>query len=390
MYFTHTIVDGQPVFILASTYEEKHIPRGAGFTWGKPLANAWATSDMAVVRNIFVSDLDVKIDLNTLNYIKQHTAMTDTTYDRWLTTKCGTPNRKEEAGVLAALLTDQQVTLIHQALKVLASVCDGALKDDRAGFNRNDIEFGHSMADAPSLNRNQAAYGKLMLEKYRGQLGEELYEGIFPELFAKEQADAAAKATKAAQKEADRADKKAEKAAPKLHKKGLPCEWSACTDSICMANRHQVAALRDAILTDSPVEDQQPVPLGYTAADGQVVVTQPEAIVVMSDLDTSTPQGFGAMLKELRNDLTDLPTVAERPQAPVITHVEVKQPETLAELVTGDEAARLANSLATCHPADFDTIVDLLRDLRKIDAPKETGGNDFLKAAWTAAGQKAN
>ena len=49
------------------------------------------------------------------------------------------------------------------------------------------------------------------------------------------------------------------------------------------------------------------------------------------------------------------------------------------------EITRLAASLVDCFPQDFDTTVDLLRALRKIDEPKKAD-SEFTKAAWQAAG----
>ncbi len=81
------------------------------------------------------------------------------------------PARKalEEA---AAKLGDQEIWAIHQGLKSLAGVCDGAFAQDGHGFNKLDSQVGKSLAMAPKLSKLQAALGQRLVRKYRGQLPE--------------------------------------------------------------------------------------------------------------------------------------------------------------------------------------------------------------------------
>lgn len=64
---------------------------------------------------------------------------------------------------------------VHQALKFLASQCDGAIQLDGFGFNRVDAYIGRSLAEAPSLTPKQTLYGRKIVLKYRRQLPEEIY-----------------------------------------------------------------------------------------------------------------------------------------------------------------------------------------------------------------------
>jgi hypothetical protein len=364
MYLLHQIApDGRPVFILVCEFSQKDVARKAGFTWNNPQHGAWATMGTDAVRNIIVNRADLTIAPDTLDYIWQNTAMTDATYAR-LKAAYVEPTRKQKAAIEAAVLSDAQVQAVHQALQLLASVCDGAMADDRAGFNRNDIEYGHSLANAASLSRGQAGYGKLLLEKYRGQLGDDLYSVIFPEKYAADKAAAAKKA-----------EAKAIKASPKLHKQGMPCDWQACPDSICIRNRQMAdeadlsAGSPAAELVDRAFEQvTQPVQLPSSSLGDQITRMMGGGEPMTSELVSVH------ILHEdgSKEDITDQP--------------ERHYPEPPAEKVAAaDEIYRLSESLATCHPADFDTTVDLLRALRQIDAPKQAG-SDFTKEAWTAAG----
>jgi len=62
------------------------------------------------------------------------------------------------------------VKLIQQALKYLATRCDGATMRDGQGFNGVDAEFGHSLAQQEALTPKQAQAALKMLQTYKGQL----------------------------------------------------------------------------------------------------------------------------------------------------------------------------------------------------------------------------
>ena len=67
-------------------------------------------------------------------------------------------------------LTNEQREAVHEALKRLAGVCDGALQLDGQGFNRLDTSFGHDLAARSSLTQRQAAAGRKLALKYQRQL----------------------------------------------------------------------------------------------------------------------------------------------------------------------------------------------------------------------------
>jgi SWI/SNF-related matrix-associated actin-dependent regulator 1 of chromatin subfamily A len=68
-------------------------------------------------------------------------------------------------------ITQEQICQVHDALRRLASVCDGAKEQDGMGFNGLDSNFGKSLAAQSSLSPRQAIAARKMLLKYRRQLG---------------------------------------------------------------------------------------------------------------------------------------------------------------------------------------------------------------------------
>lgn len=72
----------------------------------------------------------------------------------------------------AAWMSPVQSAAIHQALRMLAGVCDGALARDGTGFSKMDAMIGHALARAPGLTARQGALGLRLCRRYRGQLPE--------------------------------------------------------------------------------------------------------------------------------------------------------------------------------------------------------------------------
>jgi SWI/SNF-related matrix-associated actin-dependent regulator 1 of chromatin subfamily A len=73
--------------------------------------------------------------------------------------------------VATETITQDQICQVHDALRRLASVCDGAKEQDGMGFNGLDSNFGKSLAAQSSLSPRQAIAARKMLIKYRRQLG---------------------------------------------------------------------------------------------------------------------------------------------------------------------------------------------------------------------------
>ena len=67
-------------------------------------------------------------------------------------------------------ITAEQQAAIHECLRILAGVCDGASSRDGEGFNGVDTSFGHSLAVQPSLSAKQAHFGQKIIRKYHRQL----------------------------------------------------------------------------------------------------------------------------------------------------------------------------------------------------------------------------
>lgn len=83
---------------------------------------------------------------------------------------------RERVAEDAAAIPAELVPQIHAGLRVLAGMCDGAMKLDDCGFNKMDAEFGHSLAGRAYLTPRMAAAGARLCIKYRRQLGAELAE----------------------------------------------------------------------------------------------------------------------------------------------------------------------------------------------------------------------
>ncbi len=69
-------------------------------------------------------------------------------------------------------LTILDKEIILDALQRVANLCDGASSNDGNGFNKNDTDFGKSLASNVTLSARQAAAGCRMVWKYRRQLPE--------------------------------------------------------------------------------------------------------------------------------------------------------------------------------------------------------------------------
>lgn len=77
--------------------------------------------------------------------------------------------RKAEIARTAEALTAEEIAEIHAKLKLLSAFCDGANALDGMGFNKVDTVIGKSLAASPKLTPKQAALGKKLVHKYRGQ-----------------------------------------------------------------------------------------------------------------------------------------------------------------------------------------------------------------------------
>jgi SWI/SNF-related matrix-associated actin-dependent regulator 1 of chromatin subfamily A len=67
-------------------------------------------------------------------------------------------------------LTRDQIAATHEALRIIAGMCDGAQALDGYGFNKLDSSFGKDLASKLSLSQKQARYGRTLAIKYGRQI----------------------------------------------------------------------------------------------------------------------------------------------------------------------------------------------------------------------------
>lgn len=82
-----------------------------------------------------------------------------------------TSGKRAELDGIAAKLDAAKIGEIHQALKRLAEMCNGAINWDGAGFSKIDVGIGHDLAGRAQLSPRQAALGWKIVKKYHRQIG---------------------------------------------------------------------------------------------------------------------------------------------------------------------------------------------------------------------------
>jgi hypothetical protein len=201
------------IFALLSSYEERSIPSNLGFTFDRILPKTWATNSVVIALGAIKY-----ADKETLAYFYKQGLLRKDQFETYAS-QVQPPTRKDIAARIAAFLTHDEKIDILQALRSLAAVCDGARKEDMAGFNAQDTEYGHTLAACPVLSNMQAAYGKLMLRKYQRQIDPVLFERIWPENVAAEREKHAAKIVAQQEKADARAARAEDKETAKTIKK---------------------------------------------------------------------------------------------------------------------------------------------------------------------------
>jgi SWI/SNF-related matrix-associated actin-dependent regulator 1 of chromatin subfamily A len=93
--------------------------------------------------------------------------------------KSATENAKRDAlGKEAEKLTPDNIAAIHEALRMVAGMCDGARAKDDMGFSAVDVEIGHSLASVGTLSPRQAALGRKVVWKYQRQYPEAILQAM--------------------------------------------------------------------------------------------------------------------------------------------------------------------------------------------------------------------
>lgn len=82
-------------------------------------------------------------------------------------TQAATAGKRAEIEEIAKKLNPEKIAEIHQALRLLAGMCNGAVTEDGMGFSKIDVRIGHELAKRAQLSPKQAALGWKLARKYR-------------------------------------------------------------------------------------------------------------------------------------------------------------------------------------------------------------------------------
>jgi SNF2 family DNA or RNA helicase len=118
--------------------------------------------------------LDDSLDARMARILVEKQAVLDAALDNPAEIPAAVPTAIPAVPAAVPELSPEQVEAIHQGLRILAGVCDGAVERDGCGFNARDTAFGHSLAMAPWLSQKQAQAGRRMIILYQRQLPDAL------------------------------------------------------------------------------------------------------------------------------------------------------------------------------------------------------------------------
>jgi len=118
-------------------------------------------------QNIIDGILDDEIDMSVSD--KQPTTLKLTINESVI----GKPLKKENV-----VYTNETKQQLLKGLKIIASVCDGALAEDNMGFNKFDSHIGKALSELSDLSEKQSAVAYRLVVKYQRQLPDELVDSV--------------------------------------------------------------------------------------------------------------------------------------------------------------------------------------------------------------------
>lgn len=89
---------------------------------------------------------------------------------------------KKQVEKLAPYVSEHAKAQILEGLQLLSAVCDGARREDMAGFNKVDTSIGKQLAYQGWLSNKQALLGMKLCHKYRRQLPNTITEVVNAEI----------------------------------------------------------------------------------------------------------------------------------------------------------------------------------------------------------------
>jgi hypothetical protein len=171
-------------FEVKCRFEDKElVKRGGRWTWDGE-RKIWHTPFEGIACFLYMfadetcQDRLRKVFEKVPDAIKQERALTDIEIESVRKAMTDPPKNSNS-------LTPKKVETIHQVLRTLAGMCDGAYARDFCGFNANDATFGRDLALKESLSYKQAWAGFNLLRKYHRQIPEDQYVIIYGKPYEK-------------------------------------------------------------------------------------------------------------------------------------------------------------------------------------------------------------
>jgi len=125
------------------------------------------------------------LDLHIHNLLAQKTAMSYAAIDAHASAVVPAPKpvpeKPKRKSVSAPKGPSKEfIRAAHDAVKILADVCDRAESQDGQGFNKYDAKFGHELAYLDTLTPRQALAAAKMVRKYQRQLPANIKAILWP------------------------------------------------------------------------------------------------------------------------------------------------------------------------------------------------------------------
>lgn len=121
--------------------------------------------------------LDGSLDARMAQILVEKQDVADRALDSETEIDVPAPVAKRRPGAYP-VASDARREAAHKAMQILAGMCDGAQREDEAGFNKLDTNIGHKLANCEKLTDGQVWMASNLARKYRRQLSSSLLAAI--------------------------------------------------------------------------------------------------------------------------------------------------------------------------------------------------------------------